>query len=245
MQCDDDCAWGGCNLHGPYLPNAIPNSIAKDFLIFCILAHHAEAVPANWDWKSFLKAATNHIPYAFEKADAKERWGSKNYFNGASGAGRSLCYTGMQIYKGGVDKPGNSNEHKQAAREVDTNQIKLQDQVGGRNAWETLVRDLAQNVCFTCCGQGTDNVDNIAFAVGCSIKNDVDENENESILENIDAHDDDDDDSKNAAAEPTVIQGWEHSTYAHANTDCYVYIGKDEDTREPMWLDYGPKGSRK
>ena len=149
MRCDDDYAWGGCNLHGPYLPDATPDSIAKDFLIFCILAHRAKADPANWDWKSFLKAATNHIPYAFEKADAKERWGSENYFNGASGAGRSLRYTGMQIYKSGVDEPGNSNEHEQAAREVDTNQLKLQDQVGGRNAWETLVRDLARDARFT------------------------------------------------------------------------------------------------
>ena len=49
--------------------------------------------------------------------------------------------------------------------------------------------------------------------------------------------------------EPTVIPGWEHSTYAHPNTDYaadrYSYIGKDEDTGEPSWIDRGPKRSRK
>ena len=54
--------------------------------------------------------------------------------------------------------------------------------------------------------------------------------------------------SSSSPPEPTVIQGWEHSTYANANStyanDRYAYIGKDDDTREPMWLDYGPKGKK-
>jgi len=58
---------------------------------------------------------------------------------------------------------------------------------------------------------------------------------------------DDDDSEYFANNEPTLIKGWEHSTYAHATTDYaanrYSYIGKDEDG-EPMWLDYGAKGSR-
>lgn len=45
------------------------------------------------------------------------------------------------------------------------------------------------------------------------------------------------------ANEPTIISGWEHSTYAH-RSDRYAYIGKDEDTGEPEWIDYGPKGGR-
>eukprot|EP00211_Chloroparvula_japonica_P019840 CAMPEP_0119131740 /NCGR_PEP_ID=MMETSP1310-20130426/10550_1 /TAXON_ID=464262 /ORGANISM="Genus nov. species nov., Strain RCC2339" /LENGTH=65 /DNA_ID=CAMNT_0007122333 /DNA_START=78 /DNA_END=272 /DNA_ORIENTATION=+ len=39
---------------------------------------------------------------------------------------------------------------------------------------------------------------------------------------------------------PKIISGWEHSNYAH-NSDRYAYIGKDEDTGEPEWLDYGSK----
>jgi len=46
------------------------------------------------------------------------------------------------------------------------------------------------------------------------------------------------------ALEPTVVSGWEHSTYAH-KSDRYAYIGKDEDTGEPEWIDYGPKGGRR
>ena len=44
--------------------------------------------------------------------------------------------------------------------------------------------------------------------------------------------------------EPTVIQGWQHSPYANRDNDRYAYIGKDDDTREPMWMDYGPKGKK-
>jgi len=48
--------------------------------------------------------------------------------------------------------------------------------------------------------------------------------------------------------EPVIITGWENSTWANADTiyaqERYTYIGKDEDTKEPMWLDYGAKGGR-
>eukprot|EP00551_Chaetoceros_affinis_P000130 CAMPEP_0203635964 /NCGR_PEP_ID=MMETSP0088-20131115/2616_1 /ASSEMBLY_ACC=CAM_ASM_001087 /TAXON_ID=426623 /ORGANISM="Chaetoceros affinis, Strain CCMP159" /LENGTH=77 /DNA_ID=CAMNT_0050489975 /DNA_START=21 /DNA_END=254 /DNA_ORIENTATION=- len=50
------------------------------------------------------------------------------------------------------------------------------------------------------------------------------------------------------SSEPTIISGWEHSTYATNGSsysqERYTYIGKDEETGEPEWLDYGPKGGR-
>ena len=50
------------------------------------------------------------------------------------------------------------------------------------------------------------------------------------------------------APEPTIITGWEHSTYANSQTsysaERYAYMGKDEDSGEPQWLDHGPKGGR-
>ena len=46
--------------------------------------------------------------------------------------------------------------------------------------------------------------------------------------------------SSSSAPEPTVISGWEHSTYANKD-DRYAYMGKDETTGEPEWLDYGKK----
>eukprot|EP00531_Pseudo-nitzschia_arenysensis_P008778 CAMPEP_0116134118 /NCGR_PEP_ID=MMETSP0329-20121206/10477_1 /TAXON_ID=697910 /ORGANISM="Pseudo-nitzschia arenysensis, Strain B593" /LENGTH=73 /DNA_ID=CAMNT_0003628811 /DNA_START=86 /DNA_END=307 /DNA_ORIENTATION=+ len=45
--------------------------------------------------------------------------------------------------------------------------------------------------------------------------------------------------------EPTLVSGWEYHTYAQRQPDRYVYIGKDEDTREPEFLDYGPKSARR
>ncbi len=44
--------------------------------------------------------------------------------------------------------------------------------------------------------------------------------------------------------EPKIITGWEHSVYAHRNTDRYAYMGKD-DNGEPEWVDWGSKNSRK
>ena len=47
---------------------------------------------------------------------------------------------------------------------------------------------------------------------------------------------------------PSVITGWEHSPYAMAQTPYarkrYSYLGKDEDSGEPEWLDYGPVNQR-
>ncbi|CAN0343862.1 unnamed protein product, partial [Scytosiphon promiscuus] len=37
------------------------------------------------------------------------------------------------------------------------------------------------------------------------------------------------------------ISGWEHSVYAHRNVDRYAYLGKDESTGEPEWIDWGSK----
>jgi len=59
--------------------------------------------------------------------------------------------------------------------------------------------------------------------------------------------------SRSNSNEPTLISGWEHTMYAppFKNNDCqyhvnrYHYLGKDEETGEPEWLDYGPKGGRK
>ena len=90
--------WGGCHLHGPYDPDATPESIVHDFLVFCTLAKRANTVPQDWDWKAYLKSAPNYIVFAFEKSDAINRWGSENYFNGEMG-GRSLRFTGEKIYK--------------------------------------------------------------------------------------------------------------------------------------------------
>lgn len=58
--------------------------------------------------------------------------------------GRSLRYTGTQIYGTPVDVPMDSQEHQAAKREVRTNKLKLQKQFGGVAAWATFVEDLGQ-----------------------------------------------------------------------------------------------------
>eukprot|EP00557_Chaetoceros_sp_GSL56_P001427 CAMPEP_0176498074 /NCGR_PEP_ID=MMETSP0200_2-20121128/12105_1 /TAXON_ID=947934 /ORGANISM="Chaetoceros sp., Strain GSL56" /LENGTH=69 /DNA_ID=CAMNT_0017896213 /DNA_START=80 /DNA_END=289 /DNA_ORIENTATION=+ len=44
--------------------------------------------------------------------------------------------------------------------------------------------------------------------------------------------------------QPEIVQGWEYHTYAR-RSDRYVYIGKDDSTGEPEFIDYGPKSSRR
>lgn len=59
-------------------------------------------MPEPWDWQAFLKRAVLFLPFAFEKSDAQEKWGSENVFNAMMMGGRSLRFTGEQIYGTGV-----------------------------------------------------------------------------------------------------------------------------------------------
>ncbi|KAL7499998.1 hypothetical protein ACHAWT_010939 [Skeletonema menzelii] len=147
MRCDDDYVYGGCNLHGPYNPDATPESIANDFLVFCTLAKRAKAFPSDWNMEAFLKVAPEYIVFAFEKSDAKERWGSENYFEAEMG-GRSLRYTAEKIYKSGVQQQGNSLDHGQVEDEVLYQPKELQNQLGGAELWEGLVVDLQNSKRF-------------------------------------------------------------------------------------------------
>ncbi len=49
----------------------------------------------------------------------------------------------------------------------------------------------------------------------------------------------------NPPPQPTIVSGYQYHQYAQSQPDRYVYIGKDEDTREPEFLDYGPKSARR
>jgi hypothetical protein len=44
--------------------------------------------------------------------------------------------------------------------------------------------------------------------------------------------------SSSSSSQPTIISGWEHSSYAH-KSDRFAYIGKEDG--EPQWIDYGKK----
>lgn len=150
MRCDDDYAWGGGFLHGPYDPDATNISIALDFLVFCILARRNRVIPADWKWTAFFKVAANFVVFAFEKSDASERWGSENVFNVMSG-GRSLRYTGEIVYKSAVTNGGElDEEHTRllgTIGEFDSLEEvpkPLIDEVGGLNVWRTFAKAIGK-----------------------------------------------------------------------------------------------------
>jgi hypothetical protein len=89
MRCDDEYVMTG-DLRGPYNPDADGMSIATNFLAFCLLAARNQVVPAGWDWAACLHVSARFVRSAFEKSDAKERWGGENVF--------SFSRTSFQIY---------------------------------------------------------------------------------------------------------------------------------------------------
>mmetsp|Transcript_24742 Transcript_24742/g.34750 ORF Transcript_24742/g.34750 Transcript_24742/m.34750 type:complete len:85 (+) Transcript_24742:28-282(+) len=45
---------------------------------------------------------------------------------------------------------------------------------------------------------------------------------------------------------PTIVSGHQYHQYSQGSygSERYAYIGKDEVTREPEFIDYGPKGGK-
>uniref|UniRef100_A0A0G4HLW5 MYND-type domain-containing protein n=1 Tax=Chromera velia CCMP2878 TaxID=1169474 RepID=A0A0G4HLW5_9ALVE len=114
MRADDDYAWGGGNMHGLYSAACDEGeeanlTIASDFLIFCRLAVRHEVVPSPWNWGKFLKKAAGMLGFAFEKEDAKEKWGGENVFSAMMG-GRSLRATGEVVYGSSCMQGGISDD---------------------------------------------------------------------------------------------------------------------------------------
>lgn len=110
MRCDDDMCWGGGFQHGPYKLHTETGvlDLVLDFAQFCLLAKRVNAIPKDWNWAAFLKMAGPFIRFAFEKADARERWGGENYFHS-----RSLRKTGEVIYGSAVNNQNLSKAHVQ------------------------------------------------------------------------------------------------------------------------------------
>ena len=156
MRCDDDYVWGGGDLHGPYDPDSTTQSNAKDFLIFCLLASRRHVVPPGWDWLAFLKVASQFVCYAFEKSDAKERWGGENFFSTMTTGRPSLRHTAEVVYGSSATAAMNDAphpDHIKATEEILQDRFCLDDvdedndpsisdalynEVGGRAAWEVF-----------------------------------------------------------------------------------------------------------
>lgn len=120
MRVDDEYCHGS-ELRGlyQYHHGGTKLDVVLDFFKFCKLAVRRKAIPSGWNWSEFLNIAKKLIPYAFEKSDAKEKYGGENYFSVIMG-GRSLRATGEIICASTVTNlDNNSNlEESQALDEV-------------------------------------------------------------------------------------------------------------------------------
>jgi hypothetical protein len=150
MRCDDDYVYGGCNLHGPYNPEASPESITSDFMTFCLLAKRSKCIPAGgWQWQEFLRKAAGFVVFAFEKSDAKERWGSENVFSAMMG-GRSLRYTAELVYGSSCQEQSDSPQAERAMQEASEHPSDaIYNEIGGRNAWTMFQQELARTRRFS------------------------------------------------------------------------------------------------
>lgn len=156
MRVDDDYCWGGGYLHGLYDMDTSEEMIAEDFLIFCKLAIQNSVLPAGWSWAKCLDEAAKLLPYAFEKADAKEKWGRENIFSGMLFGGRSLRYTGEVVYGFSCLSPANWSGEETAGFRSMRSKLKgfkgwqglvsegceVFDDVGGVGLWKQLHRKL-------------------------------------------------------------------------------------------------------
>jgi len=97
LRVDDEYVWSGNIRPGTLYGDCNVKDLVQDFLLFCRLAMEQKVIPPVWCWAEFLTVAGRLLPFAFEKSDAKEKYGSENVFHAAMG-GRSLRYTGELIY---------------------------------------------------------------------------------------------------------------------------------------------------
>ena len=118
-----------------------------DFLVFTLLARRRGVVPSQgWDWSEYLDVASGLLPYAFEKSDAREKYGRENVFSGFIVGGRSLRATGIVVYGFGSDPCSSDEGHDELVEQVDAlpfprllaGSPALFGEVGGAAAWRTL-----------------------------------------------------------------------------------------------------------
>ena len=142
LRCDDDYAYGGCYLHGPYNPESTRNAFVKDFLVYCLLAKRKKIIPEdNWDWSAFLQVAKNYAGYAFEKSDAQKKWGSYAYFQKVA-----ADVYGSSAYE--FEDPSDEDQQilNQAEEDVQEGWMAASAEVGGEAAWKEFRENVTGNV---------------------------------------------------------------------------------------------------
>jgi hypothetical protein len=153
MRVDDEFAWNGkVRLGSLYDQDHTNKTIAADFLVFCHLAKFVGAIPVdNWDWVSCLDTFGHLLNYAFEKSDARDKYGRENVFSAMCG-GRSLRATAEIIY--GIGLYGQITDSTVAElKRLDSligigsgfewnSKNNLFEQVGGFDVWNRLINKL-------------------------------------------------------------------------------------------------------
>jgi len=121
MRADDDVVWGSGYAHGLYDPDVLSEEKAKvlvvleDFLVFSKLALARGVIPSSdWSWDFHIRAANDLLLGAFDKEDAKEKYGQENVFMAAMG-GRSLRATAEVVYNTSIMEE-NSDELSHVTR---------------------------------------------------------------------------------------------------------------------------------
>ncbi len=149
MRLDDDYVYKG-ELNGLYGATADGNrdAILEDFLVFCKLAVSNKVIPSSWNWKKFLKKSLEDLPFAFEKSDAQDKYGSENVFAGLLGNGRSLRYTAEIVYGSSVQSNDYDSEYGKLMDRISGNwstrkkKTQLFFDVGGIEIWRNLEKNL-------------------------------------------------------------------------------------------------------
>jgi len=142
------------------------HSVVWDLLIFSKLAVISGALPKNWSWPLFFDAAAELMPFAFDRDDARSKYGREDVFYGilGIGSGRSLRYTAALIW--GFDLASSANDSAEGQRvAADVKAAapgaggalkwgvtyaeykpELFDEVGGAAAWVDLERKVGEAV---------------------------------------------------------------------------------------------------
>eukprot|EP00914_Ancora_sagittata_P010504 GHVO01020304.1.p1 GENE.GHVO01020304.1~~GHVO01020304.1.p1 ORF type:complete len:227 (-),score=37.46 GHVO01020304.1:66-746(-) len=147
MRVDDLYVWSGGQLVGLYDPDATPLSVVTHFWIFCKMAVNQAVVPKDWKWKKLMDVAGKDLQFAFEKSDAKDKYGRENVFGPFIGGGRSLRYTALVVSNTSLeDGIGDERQYYQPGvipgdAEYWTENIDRFDNVGGKNIWYELFKN--------------------------------------------------------------------------------------------------------
>lgn len=149
----DDMMHYGMGTLGLYMPDVEAKDIVEDFLVFCKMALRNEIIPDGWDWKAFLEAAKVLLAYAFEKSDAKDKYGGENIFSAMLG-GRSLRFTAEMVYESSCISSEGTSQNEVKIRDflamgldaLFRSEPGFFEDIGGVAAWRNLEEQVEQEL---------------------------------------------------------------------------------------------------